>query len=233
MKEERNNMQTPHFTPRTPYPRSRYMRPITKKQSSEFITAIRAKMTGHFRPTHAPAEWIVLTPYGWLRVCLPASMDGDLFTVFTRFDGTKDDLARAVRVVGAHSMNPYSGKWNVHCTDATLAYHEFCSRLDLAEARAPIALADLSFEEYSAPGGPGCAQKIAQYRGELRALRLQAEDGDLLAKRDYATRSQPDSITNDIIWSYLRGDINDAMRFDMSRDWQAHGDQKAAMLQPA
>ncbi len=215
---------TPVFTPRKFYPRSRNQRPIPATQSREFIAAITARMAGHLRPAnaHTPTEWIVLTPYSWLRVSLPATMDGDLFTVFTKFEGTKDDLARAVTVVGRDNMNPHSGKWNVHCTDAAAAYEAFCRQLDTISARPPSALADLSFEDYAAPGGPGVAQKIAQYRGEQLALKLRAEEGDLLAKQDYAGRSKPDSITNDIIWRYLRGEIDDAMRYDMSRDWQSH-----------
>lgn len=211
----------PAFTPRAYYPRTRNPRPITQTQSREFIAAITARMAGHLRPAHAPTEWIVLTPYGWLRVHA-CENKGDIFTVFTKFEGTKDGLARAVTVIGRDNMNSYSGKWNVHCTDAAAAYEAFCRQLDQASARPPTALADLSFEGYAAQGGPGVAQKIAQYRSQLDSLRVRAEAGDLLAQQDYAVQSKHDSIIHMIIWDYLRGDISDEMRFDLSNDWQAH-----------
>lgn len=221
---------TPTFTSRTPYPRSQYMRPITTKQSQEFKAAIVARLEGQLRPAHFPAEWILLTSCGWLRVSLPHTISGDIFSVFTRFEGSKGELSKAVELIGSDHINPYSGKWNVHCQDAAGAYEAFCRQLEQVDVQsAPILLGELSFESYSAPGGPGVYQRVVHYQRMLSGLKFQAETGNKLAQQDYVVSCKPDSLVNTIIWNYLCGNIDAEMSFSMRHDWQEH----VSKLQPA
>lgn len=215
------------FTPRTAYRGSTKLRPITLAQAREFFAAVSARMAGHLRHpgrVTSGAIWLVPTACGWLHVILhPVEHEAgsNIFSVFTRFDGTKADLAKAATL--DQSVNPHTGKWNVHHTDAQVAFDRLEWQLILCDATdGRRTLATLSPDEYSAPGGPGVLRRIAHYRDHLNALRLRAEAGDLLAQRDYAAQNQDDSIVHRVQWAYIRGEINDAMRADMAQDWRAH-----------
>jgi hypothetical protein len=216
------------FTPRKSYS-NRRLRPITRQQQAEFNAAVIALMAPHLtnpaedEPNGWRRVWLVLTDFGWLHVTLFTREEagGSYFSIATCFQGTKEELARAAERIGRENLNHYSGKWNVLMSDAECAVDELAYQLKKAGARVAT-LATLTPEEYSAPGGPGCAEMVARHTGQLRGLKALADAGDKLAARDYAAQSDVNSYLRTADWSYRRGEISDEMRFDMSQNWREH-----------
>lgn len=81
-------------------------------------------------------EFSLKTSFGTLLILPRNEAGGSCWSIFMRFDSDwkKDELLKKLPFY-VHTLNPYSGKWNIHTTSSDEAIHEFLDRMEDIEQK--------------------------------------------------------------------------------------------------